>query len=68
MPEFTGVDIIDHLYNSGKISKHKIILFTASSITDEEIGKLIKKRGTFLPQKTCKIRSPIKNDRSLSKN
>ena len=43
MPEFTGVDVIDHLYKSGKISEQKIILFTASSVTDEEIQKLIKK-------------------------
>ncbi|MDE1770902.1 MAG: response regulator [Thaumarchaeota archaeon] len=43
MPDFSGVDIIDHLHKSGEISKHKIILFTASSVTDSEIDALIKK-------------------------
>ncbi len=43
MPEFTGVDVIEELNKSGKIKDNKIILFTASSITDGEIDNLIKK-------------------------
>jgi two-component system, OmpR family, response regulator len=43
MPEFTGIDIVDNLYNSGKIKEKKIILFTASSVKDDEIKNLMKK-------------------------
>ncbi|MDE1770437.1 MAG: response regulator [Thaumarchaeota archaeon] len=43
MPDFTGIDIIDHLYKSGKIKEQKIILFTASSVTDAAIEDLIQK-------------------------
>jgi CheY-like chemotaxis protein len=43
MPEFTGSDIVDSLNNEGIINKQKIVLFTASSITDNEIEELLKK-------------------------
>jgi len=37
MPEFTGLDVVDTLNNDGIINKQKIVLFTASSMTDSEI-------------------------------
>lgn len=43
MPNFTGIDVIDHLCKSGMIKERKIILFTASSVTDDTIESLIKK-------------------------
>jgi two-component system, OmpR family, response regulator len=43
MPDFTGVEVIEHLQKSGKMNNNKIILFTASSITDEQIEVLMKK-------------------------
>jgi two-component system, OmpR family, response regulator len=43
MPDFTGVEVIEHLNKSGQTKSNKIILFTASSITDEQIQDLIKK-------------------------
>ncbi|SMH70760.1 response regulator [Candidatus Nitrosotalea okcheonensis] len=60
MPEFTGVDVIDHLYKNGEIGKHKIILFTASSITDEEIQKLIKKGAHSCLKKPVKLEVLLK--------
>jgi len=42
MPEFTGLDIVDSLNNDGIINKQKIVLFTASSMTDSEIEELLK--------------------------
>lgn len=56
MPEFTGIDIVDNLYNSGKIKEKKIILFTASSAKDDDIKDLIKK-GVH----SC-IKKPVKLD------
>jgi len=53
MPEFTGFDVIEQLYQSGKIKENKIILFTAAAITDEGIWELFDK-GVY----AC-IRKPI---------
>ena len=55
MPDFTGVDVIESLYKSGKIKEHKIILFTASSITDVEIEALIKKGAHSCLKKPVKL-------------
>jgi len=41
MPEFTGYDVIEQLCQSGKIKENKIIVFTASTITNEEVNRLI---------------------------
>jgi len=60
MPEFTGVDVIEHLHKNGSISKHKIILFTASSITDDEIQKLIKKGAHSCLKKPVKLEVLLK--------
>ncbi len=43
MPNFSGKDIVDSLSKENTIGNHNIILFTASSITDDEIDLLIKK-------------------------
>ena len=61
MPEFTGLDVVDSLNNDGIINKQKIVLFTASSITDSEIEELLKK-GAY----SC-IRKPIDIDVLLEK-
>ena len=42
MPEFSGLDVIQSLKDSGNLDKNKIILFTAASISDDEIEKWIK--------------------------
>jgi len=43
MPEFSGTDIVDALYKSGKISKLKIVALTASSILSGKEEELRKK-------------------------
>jgi len=55
MPDFTGVDVINSLHQSGKIKENKIILFTASSITDGEIDNLIKKGAHSCLKKPVKL-------------
>lgn len=42
MPEFSGFDVLESLKKEGLIEKQKIILLTASSITDQEIDDLLK--------------------------
>ena len=61
MPEFTGMDVVEALNNEGIINKQKIVLFTASSMTDSEIAELMKK-GVH----SC-IRKPIDIDVLLEK-
>ena len=55
MPDFTGVDVIEHLQKNGKIKENKIILFTASSVTDAEIDALIKKGAHSCLKKPVKL-------------
>lgn len=53
MPEFSGVDVLEELQGNFDV-KQKVILFTASSISDEEIKELLAKGAS-----TC-IKKPIK--------
>ena len=45
MPGFGGQDVIDALEKENLLKDQRIIIFTASSISNEEIDKLIKKDG-----------------------
>ena len=54
MPEFSGLDVIESLKKSNKLKDQKIIIFTASSATDKEIGELLQNEGVS----SC-IRKPV---------
>ncbi len=54
MPEFSGIDVIESLKKSNKLKDQKIIIFTASSATDEEIVELLQNVGVS----SC-IRKPV---------
>lgn len=54
MPEFSGVDVLEDLQKNNHVKKQKVILFTASSITEDEIKRLIS-MGAF----AC-IKKPVK--------
>ena len=51
MPEFSGVDVIDSLEKSGEIKEQKIVVLTASSISDEQEEDLVKKGVLMLLRK-----------------
>lgn len=53
MPEFSGVDVLEQLQENHD-AKQNVILFTASSISDEEIKKLLT-----MGASAC-IKKPIK--------
>ena len=40
MPEFSGIDVVHALNESGKINEQKIVILTASSVSNEELEKL----------------------------
>lgn len=61
MPEFTGIDIVNSLYDSGKIKDHKIILFTASSVKESEIQDLLKKGAHACLKKPVTLDTLIKS-------
>jgi len=62
MPEFSGVDVIESLKKNDRIKNLKIILFTASSATEKEIGELLQHDGV----KSC-IRKPVDIDVLINK-
>jgi len=43
MPEFTGLDVIKSLENKGLLEKQKIILFTASALSDNKLNEILNK-------------------------
>ena len=54
MPEYSGLDIIEKLERNNELKDKNIILFTASSIPDYVLEKLLKKDGVI----TC-LKKPI---------
>jgi len=61
MPEFDGYSVIKDLEENNLLKNHKIIVFTASTITQEELDDLVK-RGV-----TAYILKPIDIDVLLAK-
>ena len=61
MPDFSGIDVIDKLVQSGRIKESPVVLFTASSITDAEVAELVK-RGVH----SC-LRKPVRIDALFAK-
>jgi len=61
MPEFDGYSVIKDLEENNLLKKYKIIVFTASTITQEELDDLVN-RGV-----TSYILKPIDIDILLSK-
>jgi two-component system, OmpR family, response regulator len=61
MPDFSGLDFIDTLEQDGKLKANRIVLFTASSISNDEVADLIK-RGVH----SC-IRKPMQIEKLFEK-
>ncbi|QLH09381.1 response regulator [Candidatus Nitrosotenuis sp. DW1] len=59
MPDFSGKDIVTHLYNNNKINSHTIVALTASSISDDDKIEL-KSKGVH-----SVLRKPIDPDELL---
>ena len=45
MPDFSGMDVLDALEKEDLLKSQRIIIFTASSISNEDIQELLKKDG-----------------------
>lgn len=55
MPDFSGIDVIENLEKTDQLKDQKIVLFTASSVANDTIDKLLEKDGI----KTC-LKKPVK--------
>ena len=56
MPEFSGDDVIDALNKDGTIKDLNILLFTASSIPEEQIKEIIAKGAKSVLQKPVRLK------------
>jgi two-component system, OmpR family, response regulator len=65
MPGFTGADVVEGLITADILKKNKIILFTASSITEGSITELISKGVHSCIRKPVDIQYLIKTLESL---
>jgi len=60
MPEFTGIDVVNALNESGKIKENKIIILTASITTEKDLSEL-KEKGVH-----SVLKKPVEIDALLS--
>ena len=68
MPDFSGLDVIDGLVQSGKILKSPVVLFTASSITDAEVAELVKKGVHSCLRKPVRIETLFEKIEEISRS
>ena len=69
MPEFSGMDVIESLKKSNILKDQKIVIFTASSATDNEISELLQNEGvSFCIRKPVDIKFLIKKMEDLVKS
>ena len=65
MPEFSGSDVIDALVTEGIINKQKVIIFTASSATEEEYVPLLEKGAHSILKKPLDIDALIETVKKI---
>ncbi len=68
MPHFSGKDVVNELIKNGDIKKQPIILFTASSISNEEIECMLKQGVKCCLKKPVVLDTLLKLLKILEKN
>lgn len=68
MPGFSGKDVVNSLVQDGKIKETPIVLFTASSIADEEIQQMISDGVHACIRKPAPIGEILSTLKSIAKN
>ena len=68
MPEFSGVDVINELNKQNLVKNQKIVVFTASSVSDANIEDLKKKGVHSYLTKPIDIDSLMEKINELEKN
>ena len=57
MPNFSGKDVVNELVKDGNIKKQPVILFTASSIANDEVNDMIKQGVRLCLRKPVEIKN-----------
>jgi len=68
MPEFSGIDVVDALNKSGRIKEQKIVILTASSVSNEELDKLKDKGVREILKKPLQLDSLVATLEAISKS
>ncbi len=68
MPEFSGIDVVDALNESGRIKEQKIVILTASSVSNEELDKMKDKGVREILKKPLQLDSLVATLEAISKS
>ena len=68
MPEFSGIDVVNALNESGKIKDQKIVILTASSTDNAELDKLKEKGVRQILKKPLQLDSLVATLETVSKS
>lgn len=55
MPEYSGLDVFDKLREENLLASNNVIIFTASSIQDNEISSMIDSGAKHILKKPCTL-------------
>ncbi|KAG2478478.1 MAG: Response regulator [Nitrosopumilales archaeon] len=68
MPEFSGIDVVNALNESGKIKDQRIVILTASSTDNAELDKLKEKGVRQVLKKPLQLDSLVATLETVSKS
>jgi len=68
MPEFSGIDVVAALNESGRIKNQKIVILTASSVSNVELDKLKDKGVKEILKKPLQLDSLVATLEAISKS
>ena len=68
MPEFSGIDVVNALKESGRINEQKIVILTASSVSNEELDGLKEKGVKEILKKPLQLDTLVSTLEAISKS
>lgn len=68
MPEFSGIDVVNSLKESGRINEQKIVILTASSVSNEELDSLKDKGVKEILKKPLQLDTLVSTLEAISKS
>ena len=68
MPEFSGIDVVNALHESGRIKEQKIVILTASTGADSELETLKEKGVKEVLKKPLQLDTLVSTLEAISKS
>jgi len=68
MPDFSGLDVVDALHQSGRIKEQKIVILTASSSPNEDLESLKEKGVKEVLRKPLELDTLVSTLEAISKS